>query len=257
MQRLPRADGDALRGAGGNPAAPVVPPFRPLRAVVPGRLRDRRAGRVRTAVLRDHRRMGRAVRASQERRPADTRFPAPGIHCRVPPRGRGTFATLRAGVDRCPGVQALDGRLSPRREVTPGTRAAAGRGRQPVALPVSAPPDPDRTQDRQGAGGGSLLFELHRRAQRWSLSPREDEIPLPLTQEHIGDALGLTNVHVNRMLRELREDGVLVLKNGMLRLLDPGRPGRRLRATKSTVSCGIPRRRRRLCANTDRRTALT
>ena len=68
-----------------------------------------------------------------------------------------------------------------------------------------------------------LLFELHRRAQRWSLSPRDDEIPLPLTQEHIGDALGLTNVHVNRMLRELREDGVLVLKNGMLRLLDPGR----------------------------------
>ena len=68
-----------------------------------------------------------------------------------------------------------------------------------------------------------LLFELHRRAQRWSLSPWEDEIPLPLTQEHIGDALGLTNVHVNRMLRELREEGVLVLKHGVLRLLDPGR----------------------------------
>lgn len=68
-----------------------------------------------------------------------------------------------------------------------------------------------------------LLFELHRRAQRWSLAPWKDEIPLPLTQEHIGDALGLTNVHVNRMLRELREEGVLVLKNGMLRLLDPGR----------------------------------
>ena len=68
-----------------------------------------------------------------------------------------------------------------------------------------------------------LLFDLHRRVQRWSLSPWEDEIPLPLTQEHIGDALGLTNVHVNRMLRELREERVLVLRNGMLRLLDPGR----------------------------------
>ena len=57
----------------------------------------------------------------------------------------------------------------------------------------------------------------------WGRSPpRDDEIPLPLplTQEHIGDALGLTNVHVNRMLRELREEGVLVLKRGMLRLLD-------------------------------------
>ena len=68
-----------------------------------------------------------------------------------------------------------------------------------------------------------LLFELHRRVRRWSLSPRTTRVPLPLTQEHIGDALGLTNVHVNRMLRELREEGVLVLKNGVLRLLDPRR----------------------------------
>ena len=68
-----------------------------------------------------------------------------------------------------------------------------------------------------------LLFELHRRARRWSLSTCEDEVPLPLTQAHIGDALGLTSVHVNRMLRELREEGVLVLKNGVLRLLDSGR----------------------------------
>ena len=69
----------------------------------------------------------------------------------------------------------------------------------------------------------ALLFELYRRARRWSLSPWEDEVSLPLTQEHIGDALGLTNIHVNRMLRELREEGVLVLKRGVLRLLDPGR----------------------------------
>ncbi len=68
-----------------------------------------------------------------------------------------------------------------------------------------------------------LLFELYQRARRWSLAPRADEIPLPLTQEHIGDALGLTSIHVNRMLRELREEGVLILKRGVLQLLDPGR----------------------------------
>ena len=68
-----------------------------------------------------------------------------------------------------------------------------------------------------------LLFELHRRARRLSLSSCEDEVSLPLTQEHIGDALGLTSVHVCRVLRELREEGVLVLKRGLLRLLDPGR----------------------------------
>ena len=41
-----------------------------------------------------------------------------------------------------------------------------------------------------------------------------------MTQEHIGDALGLTSIHVNRMLRELREEGLLVLKHGVLRILD-------------------------------------
>lgn len=32
---------------------------------------------------------------------------------------------------------------------------------------------------------------------------------LPMTQEHLGDALGLTPVHVNRMLRSLEADGLL------------------------------------------------
>jgi len=69
----------------------------------------------------------------------------------------------------------------------------------------------------------ALLLDLYRQVRRWWVSPRDDEISLPLTQEHIGDALGLTSVHVNRMLRELREEGVLVLTRGVLRLLDPGR----------------------------------
>jgi CRP-like cAMP-binding protein len=38
-------------------------------------------------------------------------------------------------------------------------------------------------------------------------SPCEQVIPM--TQEQIGDATGLTSVHVNRMLRALREDGAL------------------------------------------------
>ena len=77
-----------------------------------------------------------------------------------------------------------------------------------------------RTARERVAG---LLFDLYRWVQRWSPSPWADGISLPLTQEHIGDALGLTNVHVNRMLRELREEGVLVLKGGVLRILDPAR----------------------------------
>lgn len=46
---------------------------------------------------------------------------------------------------------------------------------------------------------------------------------LPLTQEHIGDATGLTGVHVNRVLRDLKKDGVLEFHYRRLRILDPDR----------------------------------
>jgi CRP-like cAMP-binding protein len=43
---------------------------------------------------------------------------------------------------------------------------------------------------------------------------------LPITQAQIGDALGLSNVHVNRTLQELREEKLLELKDGTLTILD-------------------------------------
>jgi len=45
-------------------------------------------------------------------------------------------------------------------------------------------------------------------------------IPLRLTQEEIGDATGLTAVHVNRMMRVLVEEGILGRTNGNLVVLD-------------------------------------
>ncbi|KZM51339.1 Crp/Fnr family transcriptional regulator [Labrenzia sp. OB1] len=36
----------------------------------------------------------------------------------------------------------------------------------------------------------------------------------PLTQYHLADALGLSAVHVNRVLRHLREDGLVTFRNG-------------------------------------------
>ena len=41
-----------------------------------------------------------------------------------------------------------------------------------------------------------------------------DTFTLGLTQEEIGDATGLTAVHVNRMLRQLEEEGLIVRENG-------------------------------------------
>lgn len=45
-------------------------------------------------------------------------------------------------------------------------------------------------------------------------------ITLRLTQEEIGDATGLTAVHVNRMVRTLVEEGLIARTNGNLVILD-------------------------------------
>lgn len=43
---------------------------------------------------------------------------------------------------------------------------------------------------------------------------------LPVTQVAIADALGLSNVHVNRVLRQLREEDLVELRNGWLNILN-------------------------------------
>ena len=43
---------------------------------------------------------------------------------------------------------------------------------------------------------------------------------LPLTQTELGDTLGLTPVHVNRVLREFRERRLISMQHRMLELLD-------------------------------------
>jgi CRP-like cAMP-binding protein len=43
---------------------------------------------------------------------------------------------------------------------------------------------------------------------------------LPVTQADVGDALGLSNVHVNRVLKELRESELAILRGGKLEILD-------------------------------------
>jgi CRP-like cAMP-binding protein len=45
---------------------------------------------------------------------------------------------------------------------------------------------------------------------------------LGLTQEEIGDATGLTAVHVNRMLRQIEEEGLIARENGRVTFLDEG-----------------------------------
>lgn len=39
------------------------------------------------------------------------------------------------------------------------------------------------------------------------------EYPIPLTQDQLGNVLGLTSVHVNRVLRRLREEGLVSIRS--------------------------------------------
>ena len=43
---------------------------------------------------------------------------------------------------------------------------------------------------------------------------------MPLTQEQLGEAMGVTSVHINRILRQLRVDGVLELQRGTVRIFN-------------------------------------
>ena len=49
---------------------------------------------------------------------------------------------------------------------------------------------------------------------------------LPLTQQDLGEACGLTAVHVNRMLRRLRDEGLADFARGEVRVLDEARLAR-------------------------------
>jgi CRP-like cAMP-binding protein len=77
---------------------------------------------------------------------------------------------------------------------------------------------------RRDAAGrvAHLLCELFVR-HRTAGSARLDGFDFPLTQVEIGDALGLTPVHVNRVMRHLREAGLISIKNRSVDILDLSR----------------------------------
>lgn len=66
----------------------------------------------------------------------------------------------------------------------------------------------------------ALLLQLHQRATALGLG-EGGVLRLPLTQVHIADALGLSDVHTNRTLQALRARGLFDLAGGMFRLRDP------------------------------------
>jgi CRP/FNR family transcriptional regulator, anaerobic regulatory protein len=61
----------------------------------------------------------------------------------------------------------------------------------------------------------TLLLDLHGRLHHAGLA-NGDAFRMPMTQQEIGDHLGLTLVHVNRVLRRLREAGIVTVQRGMV-----------------------------------------
>ena len=68
-----------------------------------------------------------------------------------------------------------------------------------------------------------LLCELAVRNRYRAVAGEENSFHLPLTQQDLASALGLTSVHVNRVLQKLRAEGLIDLRGGVVTVHDHGR----------------------------------
>jgi CRP-like cAMP-binding protein len=64
-----------------------------------------------------------------------------------------------------------------------------------------------------------LLCEFGLRFEQAGLGTASN-YELPMSQEFLGDCTGLTAVHVNRMLRSLKDEGLLTMTKGWVKILD-------------------------------------
>lgn len=62
-----------------------------------------------------------------------------------------------------------------------------------------------------------LMCEFARRLEAAGMGS-QDGYELPMTQEQLGDATGLTSVHVNRTLKSLADDGLIVRERRFIRI---------------------------------------
>ena len=67
-----------------------------------------------------------------------------------------------------------------------------------------------------------MLVDFRGRMARDKSEARNlSEFPVPMTQEEIGDFAGISPVHVNRVLKSFREQGILTLRGGKCRVHNP------------------------------------
>ena len=84
---------------------------------------------------------------------------------------------------------------------------------------------------------GDLMLELNERLAMGDLT-RGHSYELPITQETLADALGLTAVHVNRMLRAARRAGDLIWSSRSMTSPDPKQIARQVGRAQIKVTAG-------------------
>lgn len=67
---------------------------------------------------------------------------------------------------------------------------------------------------------GHLLCEMYVRMDAVGLVSDSNSYHFPVTQAELGEALGLSTVHVNRTLQVMRKSGVITMRNGTVTIED-------------------------------------
>lgn len=125
-----------------------------------------------------------------------------------------------ATLTRCRAHPFAPADLAAVRRKFPAVRAAFDRTiRRDLAMLRERVVDLGRRTARERLA--NLLLELRHRLGRVGLSDGR-AFELPVTQETVADALGLSVVHVNRILRRLSAEAVIRYRPGSIALLDPG-----------------------------------
>ncbi|WP_110692722.1 Crp/Fnr family transcriptional regulator [Salinicola halophyticus] len=83
-----------------------------------------------------------------------------------------------------------------------------------------------------------LIYEMYVRLDR-TKARQGNSIRLPLSQQHLGDALGLSSVHVSRTLTAFREEGLLLRSRQRIELPDPGALAREAEFGDAYLNDGI------------------
>lgn len=65
-----------------------------------------------------------------------------------------------------------------------------------------------------------FLCEMHQRMSVVGLVGRDGQFELTMTQSELGEALGLSTVHVNRTIQQLRREGLIIMSHGTIAIPD-------------------------------------